>query len=224
MKLSSNKNPDLGLDKPVQDRLLDVAEELFCERGFEDTSIRGLAAAAKCNIAAVNYYFGGKDNLYVELWRRHLRVLRESRLASIESVMSRGKGKPCLEDLLGSFANAFVGSLMDEKKGPRFMKLMIREMLDRRLPGNVFYEELVIPTMKAFSDALMKICTTLDKSKAQLVIVSFIGQLMQTFHVKTMFEQLDSPELPKFDLNGALNHIVKFSAAGIRACAGGKTS
>jgi len=219
MAFSANNKHEYSSDRSVQERLLDSAEELFCERGFDETGIRELASTAHCNIAAVNYYFGGKEKLYIEVWRRHLRILRESRLNSIESVMSRSDGQPCLEALLRSFANAFVGSLIDEKKGPRFIKLMIREMLDRRLPGNVFFDELIIPTMNAFSDALMKICRTLDESKAQLVIISFIGQLLQTFHVKTMFEQIDNPELLKFELAEALDHIVRFSVAGIRACA-----
>lgn len=223
MELSANNKLNFGSDRPVQERLLDVAEELFCERGFDDTSVRKIAVVAGCNIAAVNYYFGGKDKLYIEVWRRHLRVLRETRLDSIESVMSRSNGQPCLEDLLRSFANAFVGSLMDESKGPRFIKLMIREMLDRRLPGNIFFEELIIPTMNAFSKALMKICRTLDRAKAQLVIISFIGQLLQTLQVKTMFEQIDNPELLKFDPTEAVDHIVRFSAAGIRAYAGEKS-
>jgi AcrR family transcriptional regulator len=221
MKVLSNKNPGLDSDRSVQDRLLDAAEELFCERGFDDASVRKIAAEADCNLAAVNYYFGGKEKLYIEVWRRHLRDMRETRLASIDKVMSKSS-KPRLEDLLRSFANAFVGSLIDESKGPRFIKLMIREMLDRRLPGNLFFEELIIPTMNAFSQALMKICKTLDKSKAQLVIISFIGQLLQTFHVKAMFEQIDNPELLRFDLTQVLDHIVVFSAAGIRACAGDK--
>ncbi|MHC4352523.1 MAG: TetR family transcriptional regulator, partial [Planctomycetota bacterium] len=45
--------------KGVRGRLLDSAEQLFAERGFDGTSIRDLAAAAGCNIASVNYYFGG---------------------------------------------------------------------------------------------------------------------------------------------------------------------
>ncbi|MHC4998559.1 MAG: TetR/AcrR family transcriptional regulator, partial [Planctomycetota bacterium] len=43
----------------VRNRILDVAEALFCERGFEGVSVRELTAAAGCNLAAVNYYFGG---------------------------------------------------------------------------------------------------------------------------------------------------------------------
>ena len=88
-------------ERSVQDRLVEAAEELFCRRGYNDTSVRELAAIAGCNVASVNYYFGGKDNLYVEVWRRRLVFLRENRLASIEKVMS-APNLPQLEDLLRS--------------------------------------------------------------------------------------------------------------------------
>ena len=41
----------------ARNRLLDAAEALFCENGFEGVSVRELTAAAGCNLAAVNYYF-----------------------------------------------------------------------------------------------------------------------------------------------------------------------
>ena len=219
MAISHDKVTVGGADKGVQDRLLNAAEELFCEHGFEATSIRDIAAVAGCNIASVNYYFGGKEQLYREVWRRHLILVRDSRLASIDKVMSQNDEQPRLEDLLRSYANTFVEPLVDESKARRFMKLMAREMIDRRLPPNMFFEEMIIPIMTALQRALVKTCPGLQQSKAQLVILSLVGQLMNALHSKTMFEQADNPELPKFDLSEVVNHIVKFSAAGIRACA-----
>ena len=66
-------------------RLLDTAECLFAERGFAGTSVRDITADAGCNLAAVNYHFGGKQNLYREVFRRRLAALREQRLASIRT-------------------------------------------------------------------------------------------------------------------------------------------
>jgi len=111
---------------------------------------------------------------------------------------------------------------VDESKGRRFIKLMAREMVDSHLPHNMFLEEMIMPVMSALQHALVRTCPGLSESKAQLVILSIVGQLIQTVHAKTMFEQTDNPELPKFDLTEAVNHIVKFSAAGIRAYAEGK--
>jgi AcrR family transcriptional regulator len=210
--------------KNVQDRLLDAAEELFCEHGFYDTSVRKIAARANCNIASVNYYFGSKDKLYLEVWRRYLSVMRDTRLASIEKVMSRKDGNPSLEDLLTSYANAFVEPLVDRDRSGRFIRLMAREMVDKKLPQNVFLEEMIIPVMNALQQALMKICRGLDKEKAYLVILSLVGQLVHTTMAETMLEQDNDMRVPRFNLTEIIEHIVKFSSAGIQAYVKEKTA
>ena len=223
MAIAPDNNRDTGTSTRVQDRLLDAAEELFCDHGFEATTIRDIAAAADCNIASINYYFGSKENLYTEVWRRHLGLMRQTRVASIEKVMSQNGGKPPLEELLTSYANAFVEPMVGQNKSRRFIKLMAREMIDQHLPHNLFFDEMIIPVMTAFQKALITTCPGLDESNAQLVILSIVGQLMHIVHATTMFEQVDNPQLPKLDLTQAINHIVKFSVAGIRAFAQEKT-
>lgn len=223
----------------VRDRLLDMAEQLFAERGFNNTSVRDLAAAAGCNIASVNYYFGGKEKLYIEIWRRHLLVLRDARVESIDKVLSESEGKPDLEDLLRSFANSFIGPLVDERGGPRLIKLMAREMLNPHLPPSMLGEDVIIPTLSAMRNALAKACPELPESKVPLVVFSLISQLLHIIRLKTMFGSMDAcprreashegehnrgdENLPRFEPSEVIDHIVAFSAAGIRAYAGGET-
>ena len=52
-------------DKQIQ--ILEVAEMLFAEKGFDGTSIRDISKAAKINIAMVSYYFGSKEKLLESL-------------------------------------------------------------------------------------------------------------------------------------------------------------
>ena len=217
MELLDNNN-NAGLVKGVKDRLLDVAEGLFCEHGFKGTSIRDIAAFAGCNIASVNYYFGSKEKLYEEVWRRHLIPMRDARIASINKVMSQTEIRPDLEDLLRSFADAFVGSLVDTTRISQLGKLMAREYIDSHLPTNMFMNEVMAPTITAMHGALMKTCPGLDESKILLVVFSVIGQLVHLVNVKIMFEHGGGDlSLPAFDSNEVIEHIVKFSAAGIRA-------
>lgn len=223
MAVSHNNTTKGGSDKPVQERLLDAAEELFCECGFEGASIRDIAASANCNIASVNYYFGGKEKLYTEVWRRHLVQMRDARIGGIREVMSRNSGNPSLEELLRSYANVFIEPLVGESRGGRFIKLMAREMIDQHLPANMFVEEMIIPVMTALQQALMKICPGLEEAEVQLAILSIVGQLIHTVGAKAMLEWTDNPDIPKFELAEVVNHIVKFSAAGIRAYAEEKT-
>jgi len=210
-------------NKGVRDRLLDAAEELFCEHGFEGASIRDIAAIAKCNIASVNYYFGGKEKLYEEVWRRHLIPMRDARIVSVNKVMTESDGKPKLEDLLKTFADAFIGPMIDDNRARRFSTLMAREWIDRRLPANMFLDDIIKPTMTAMQKALVNACPGLDESKIPLLVESITGQLVHVAHTKAMLEQASVSGLPIFNLAEAIDHIVKFSAAGIRAYAEDKS-
>lgn len=216
---NSIENADAG--KSVQERLLDAAEVRFAEKGFDGTSIRELAAAAGCNIAAVNYHFGGKDKLYTEVWRRQLHVLKETRIAGIERVMKSNTGRPRLEDLLKSYAHAFIEPLADENRSNRLMRLMAREIIDPRLPSDVFFDEMIKPVMAALSAALIEVCPGLPESEVPMLIILLVGQLLHIGRVKAMFDKADNPDWPSFDLNDAIDSIVRFSAAGIRDYATG---
>jgi AcrR family transcriptional regulator len=216
--IKKQKKADINTDKGVQERLLSAAEELFCEHGYKGTSIRDIASSADCNIASVNYYFGGKNNLYVEVWRRHLIPMRDARIAGIEKVMSQNNSQIELEGLLKSFADAFMGSMMDREKSLRLSKLMAREYIERHLPANIFVEEVITPTMSAMRAALIRTCPSLDKSKVSMVIFSLIGQLVHLIHVKEMFLRGgDKLDLPVLEMSEAIEHVVIFSAAGIRS-------
>jgi len=220
--ISQDNKSDGSTDKKVRDRLFESAEELFCEQGFEGTSVRDIAASAKCNIASVNYYFGGKEKLYREIWRRHLVTLRDARIAGINKVMFQNGGKPELEDLLRSFAEAFISPLVDENKTRRLNKLIAREWIENHLPVNMFLEDIMVPTLNAMRSALAKICPGLDESKIPFLVISIVGQLLHLLHVKAIFQQIDTTVLPKFDLAQAIDHVVKFSTAGIQVYLKGK--
>src|SRR3954452_18272832 len=51
------------MEEATRDRLLDAAERLFAEHGYQATTMRGLTAEAEANIAAVHYHFGCKQSL-----------------------------------------------------------------------------------------------------------------------------------------------------------------
>ena len=56
----------------TKDRLLEAAKEIFMEHGYEGATVQMIAEAAGANIAAVNYHYGSKSDLYVEYVAEHL--------------------------------------------------------------------------------------------------------------------------------------------------------
>lgn len=53
----------------TRNRLLESACRIFAARGYRDTRTAEICRAARANVAAVNYHFGGKKQLYLAAWR-----------------------------------------------------------------------------------------------------------------------------------------------------------
>lgn len=52
------------INKNAEQKIIEVATELFAKDGFEGTSIREICKKADINISMISYYFGGKKELY----------------------------------------------------------------------------------------------------------------------------------------------------------------
>ena len=219
MEMADNGINNLEGQGQVRSRLLDAAERLFCEKGFDGTSIRDLTAEAGCNLASVNYHFGGKDKLYMEVFHRRMLAMRDYRISVVNEVMNKSEGQVKLENLLGAFVRAFIEPLVDEKGPIRFTRLMAREMFEPHLPRAVILEEMIFPVLSVLEEALAKVCPGLDGQKAVLCIHSLIGQLLHAVRVREVFAGLEGRQLMTDDLGQVIEHIVEFSAAGIRAAA-----
>lgn len=201
----------------TRERLLDAAESLFAERGYRDTPVRAITATARCNLAAVNYHFGGKLPLYREMFRRRLRDLRERRIRGIrESLRAAGKGAD-LETLLRAFTSAFLEPHMDGGKGRRLMKLFMREMFDPHLQPSVVRKEIVVPVQEAMTGALGEVGIELRGPAARRCVQSVVAQLVHVVQMRAAFGAAASASGGDFAFPGIIDHIVRFSAAGIRA-------
>ena len=82
----------------------------------------------------------------------------------------------------------------------------------------MFIDEIMMPTVTSMQKALMQTFPDLDESKVSFIVFSLIGQLVHLVHVRTMFEHGgDESTRELFSSVEIINHIVKFSSAGIRA-------
>ncbi|HCN84900.1 MAG TPA: hypothetical protein DIT07_14975, partial [Sphingobacteriaceae bacterium] len=69
----------MDLDKiDRKDSILDAAEKLFSEIGFDASSTRAIAAKAGVNMAMLSYYFGSKDGLYKAVLERRLGIYEQT--------------------------------------------------------------------------------------------------------------------------------------------------
>ncbi|PST85132.1 TetR/AcrR family transcriptional regulator [Pedobacter yulinensis] len=73
--------------------ILRAAEKLFCELGYEGTSTRSIAREAGANMAMINYYFGSKEGVFVEIMTERIKafgaqltVIDEDRISPMEKL------------------------------------------------------------------------------------------------------------------------------------------
>ncbi|HKD37864.1 MAG TPA: TetR family transcriptional regulator, partial [Pirellulales bacterium] len=75
-------------DRSTRERLLEVAGQVFAEKGFARATGKEIAMRAKENSAAVNYHFGGIENLYAEVVRE-----AHNRLVTLEALSAAVAGQ-----------------------------------------------------------------------------------------------------------------------------------
>ena len=194
--------------------IFDAAKRLFAEKGFAGTSIREITSEAGCNLAAVNYYFHGKDKLYLEVLTQTLVEFREELISSISEVKRRDC-PPTLESLLRSFAQAFLKPFVMGQQ--QLLKLLIHEMTNRRLPEGLLFKEVIEPVETTLIKVLKQLCPEIDNACARRCISSVVAQLIHAVHSQRLFSDRLERRQGDFDLPGTVAHIVCFSAAGIRA-------
>jgi len=197
-------------------RIMDAAETLFAENGFSGTSARDITSSAGCNVASINYYFSGKDNLYKQVCKRRLNALRDFRINSINDYMANNSKDISLEGLLLNFSRAFLAPLIEETSGRNVMKLIVREMLYPQLPANMVFDELIQPMSTVLQKAILKVCPGLDEIEVLWSIFSLVGQLLHAMHIEGMLSNHSGDQFSAFNISSAVDHIVTFTVAGVK--------
>lgn len=83
-----------GRELPTVERLLDTAERLFGEHGFDGVGMRALAQEAGVNLGAATYHFGSKERLYTATFLRRFRAMDAERQRQLQSARAAAKGRP----------------------------------------------------------------------------------------------------------------------------------
>ncbi|WP_324656517.1 TetR/AcrR family transcriptional regulator [Burkholderia thailandensis] len=112
-------------------RILDAAEDLFIEHGFEAMSMRQITSRAAVNLAAVNYHFGSKEALIHAMLSRRLDQLNEERLRILDRFDAQLGPHVTCEHVLGAmFIPALQASRDPQRGGRAFLRLIGRAYTD----------------------------------------------------------------------------------------------
>ena len=165
--------------------VLQAAAEIFAEKGFRAATVRQICAKAGANIAAINYHFDSKENLYYETFK-----------FVFEDAAALGKTrKPVTVRNVEEWHAALYDwaySLLDQVTSPKKTrswenKLYARERLDPSRVLPVLMEEFLLPISDRLEHLLMMgMPKQPDPVLLRTMVVAIIGHC-------TMYSLKDKP-------------------------------
>lgn len=132
---------DLPLNRGelTRERLVRAALSAFGRDGYDSVSIRRIAAAASANVASINYHFGGKEGLYLEVARlvgdelgARLTALGDAMETALEEA---GDDRPALRRAGRHLVVGILDHVFKTGDRPDIMRFLLQEQV---LPSGAF--------------------------------------------------------------------------------------
>ncbi len=193
----------------AKQRLLDAAQGEFADRGFDGATVRTICRKAGVNIAGINYYFGGKEDLYIEAVKQ-----AHACAGRMDTFPVPVAGTPPVEKLR-AFIREMV-SRMHTPARPAAMKLMMREMADPGKAAHVVVDEFIRPAAFALREILRELLPKLSEERLLMTGFSVIGQCLFYRQNRPITELIFGKEaIDTLDAESVAEHVVQFTLAAL---------
>jgi len=166
----------------TKEKILDAAEGLFMEHGFEATSLRTITAAAVVNLAAVNYHFGSKEELFQTVLTRRLDPMNQKRVDLLTRLEREAApdALPCDRILSAMFIAALELARDPARGGKNFLRLLGRAYADPAPFIRKFLAEQYAVMISRFKAAFGRALPDLPKKELSWRLHFIMGALSYT--------------------------------------------
>lgn len=197
----------------TKNRILNAAERLFARSGYAATSLRGIIAEARVNLAAVHYHYHSKESLLEAVVMRRIGPLNQQRLALLEQYERAAQDAPLpLEKVLEAFLAPTLHLARDPLHAD-FVKLIGRIMAEGDLFPKIVQNHF--GHLVRFERALARALPDLPPNELHWRMFFAVGVMAHTLRggdemVRLTGASFDSPEQ-------ILARLLAFMSAGFRA-------
>jgi len=199
-------------------RLLEAAETLFAQNGFEVVSVRDITQAAGSNVAAVNYHFGSRDALVALVMTRYLVPINEERLVRLEAAEARWASQAVpLEEVVDAFVRPLI---------TRVEKSTLAQPLFLRLVGRIFashseswpneIEAKASVLIDRFTRSLGKALPTLPEEDLVWRLHFVVGAIIHMLLHGQTTQRLEPRVGGAPEMAATMEQLLSFAVAGLR--------
>lgn len=199
-------------NEDTKQRLLEAAAQVFAEKGFGAATVREICTKAKANIAAVNYHFRDKEQLYAETLRR-AHCLRLENMA-----VPQWPAGTSPERKLWDLLQGMVTSFADDTAPPWFIQLMLRELIQPSLAGTELVREFIRPQFNLLMGVITELVgEEVPAMKRHLIAFSIVGQcLYYKVGRHVALTLVGDDEFRQYDVQRLTQHVYEFSLAAMQ--------
>ena len=199
-------------------KLLDAAEQLFADQGFEAVSVRDITKLAKTNVAAVNYHFGSREELLALVMMRFMLPVTEERLLRLDALERKWAGKSVpLEEIIDALVRPLATRVKKSDLSERmFYKLMGRIFAQQGdvLPGPI--EEQIKQTAVRFTKAFAKALPSVSPEELAWKIHFLMGGMIHMLTHQDVLDRISGGASGAPTMETTLGRFIRYSASGLR--------
>lgn len=199
----------------TKERILEAAEALFAERGFEGVSVRDITQAAQTHLSAVNYHFGSKKQLYVEVFRQS--VLPKMRSVAENLSLFSEDEELKAEETVSLMVRSILSRPLHELAGIRAVTLIAKEMLHPSEALDMLATEHIKPTISRIGKLLLRDRSiTLPESELNLCVLSIFAQCMYFTIARAPVSLITGRSYDEDLKEELVRHITRFTMNGLK--------
>ncbi len=207
--------PRENREDPTKERILDTAEVLFAQKGYRAVSVREITSTAECNLAAVNYHFGNKENLYLEVFRSRW-VPRAVRMRESFSKAVAGQTSLSVPTVVRALAQAFVEGPLSDEERLRHSQLMTREMTQPTKAFELVAQQVIEPFFKEVGEKLSSVLSDeMGQEQMLLNIFSIFSMVLYFNFARVAVSRLTGRQYDTAFRARLVEQITQFSLKGL---------
>lgn len=176
-----------------QIHILNVAEELIAQNGFENTSVREISKKANINVAMISYYFGSKEKMMTCLYEYRIQRSKE-KFSELTQILGNIKPEIQIKEII----NFVVGEVL---KYTHFHGFVTQEMKNSERVKNLLTDFYIICTnvIEKIIEKGMATGVFKKPAKAEDIISTIVGTVLFTIRNRPFYEKIlncTSQDLP----------------------------
>lgn len=203
-------------DVELRDLILDKAELAFAEHGFIGAKMRDVAEAASVNQALIRYYFGSKEELFDEVFRRRGGLISGERHVLLDRLLESG-GTPDV----GTLVHAYLKPQWDMKRsgpnGAAFVKLQARLHAEPEEHALRLRREVYDASVKRYIGALCTVLPHVPREVMAVRMAFLVGTYMFMLNDLGRLNDLTDGQIGESGPDAILDELVRFLSAGLSA-------